>query len=66
MRLHLIPGLIALLLVAVFAVQNAEVVDVRFLFWKLSMSRALLLFLVFIAGLAAGWFFRRFRHASQQ
>jgi uncharacterized integral membrane protein len=60
MKIHLIAALVVLLLVVVFAVQNAEVVDVRFLFWKLSMSRALLLFLVFVAGLVSGWLFRNF------
>lgn len=66
MKPHLITALIVLLLVVMFAVQNAEVVDVRFLFWKLSMSRALLLFLVFVAGIGSGWLFRSFTHSRKQ
>jgi len=62
MKTHLISGLIVLLVVVVFAIQNAEVVNVKFLFWSLSMSRALLLFLVFVGGLASGWLFRSFTH----
>lgn len=48
-------------LVAVLVVQNTEVVSVQFLFWTLSMSRVLLLLLVFGAGLLAGLAWRRMR-----
>ena len=49
-----IAGLLALLLV-VFTVQNAEVVEIRFLFWKLEMSRAIVLFGVGGIGSLVGW-----------
>jgi len=52
-------GLALALLVAVLVLQNTEVVEVRFLFWTLSMSRALLLPLVFVAGLLVGWALHR-------
>ena len=55
MKAKLIAGLLLLLLGIVFTLQNAEVVSVRFLFWGFSMSRVILLFLVFVAGAAAGW-----------
>jgi len=55
-------GLALALLVAVLVLQNTEVVEVRFLFWTLSMSRALLLPLVFVAGLLVGWALHRPRH----
>lgn len=42
-------------LVAVFIVQNVEVVEVRFLFWTFAMSRALLLFFFLAAGVIVGW-----------
>lgn len=48
-------GLVALLLVTVLVLQNTQVVEIRFLFWTLSMSRALLVPLVFAAGLLVGW-----------
>lgn len=52
-------GLALGLLVLVLVLQNTEVVEVRLLFWTLSMSRALLLPLVFGAGLIAGWALHR-------
>ena len=41
--------------VAVFIIQNVSSVDLTFLFWTLSMSRALLLFLVLSLGFILGW-----------
>jgi uncharacterized integral membrane protein len=48
-------GLALFLLVVIFIVQNAEVVDIRFLAWKLSMSRALIVFFVLAIGIVIGW-----------
>ncbi len=42
-------------LAAVFIVQNVTVMDLRFLFWTLSMSGALLMFLILAAGIILGW-----------
>ena len=44
-----------LLLLAIFVLQNTRVVEVRLLFWKVEMSRALMLIVVLAAGLASGW-----------
>ena len=55
----LIASLILAGLVVLFAIQNAEVVEVRFLFWSLLISRALLLFLVFAFGMVVGWLLHR-------
>ena len=44
-----------LLLVLIFTLQNAEVVSIRFLFWEFTMSRVILLFLVFVFGAGTGW-----------
>lgn len=52
-------GLALTVLVAVLVLQNTEVVEIRLLFWSLSMSRALLLPLVFAAGLLVGWALHR-------
>jgi uncharacterized integral membrane protein len=46
-------GLIAL--VVIFVLQNTQVVEVRFLFWTISMSRALILFATLAIGLVGGW-----------
>jgi len=42
-------------LVLIFVLQNTQVVEVRFLFWTLSMSRALMLFGTLTIGLIGGW-----------
>lgn len=55
MNLRLSIGAVLLLLVVIFTVQNAAVVDINFLFWKLSVSRALMIFFVAIIGFAVGW-----------
>ena len=42
-------------LVVIFVLQNIQVVEVRFLFWTISMSRALMLFGTLAIGLVGGW-----------
>lgn len=42
-------------LLMVFTVQNYEVVEVRFLFWSVEMSRAIMVFGVFATGMVLGW-----------
>jgi uncharacterized integral membrane protein len=51
---HIVFLVIALLFVT-FVVQNAQVVEVRFLFWKTGASRALVLLGTFVFGLVVGW-----------
>jgi len=48
-------GLALLLLVVIFIMQNATVVDIQFLFWKISMSRSLMIFFVLAIGIIIGW-----------
>jgi len=50
-------GLIAILVffALVFVAQNIDVVTVKFLFWELSMSRAVLLFFSLLVGFIIGW-----------
>jgi len=40
----------------IFIVQNVAAVDVNFLFWTISMSRALLIFFTLAIGFLLGWF----------
>jgi lipopolysaccharide assembly protein A len=56
MNLKLILILIFVGLVVIFITQNTAVVDVSFLFWNVSMSRALLIFFLLLIGIALGWF----------
>jgi len=48
-------GLTLLLLVVIFIVQNAAVIDIQLLFWKISMSRSLMIFFVLAIGIVIGW-----------
>ena len=43
------------LLFATFVVQNAEVVQVRFLFWSAQASRAIIILSTFVLGIIVGW-----------
>jgi uncharacterized integral membrane protein len=43
-------------LVLVFVAQNINVVTVQFLFWEMSMSRAVLIFFSVLTGFVIGWF----------
>jgi putative membrane protein len=47
-------GLALLLLIVIFTLQNAEVVTVNFLIWRLSVSRSLMIFIVLIVGIVVG------------
>ena len=54
----MIRNIIFLCLIAfvlIFVVQNAQVVEFRFLLWTISMSRALMLFGTLAIGFIAGW-----------
>lgn len=47
-----------IVLVMVFAVQNAAVVDIRLLFWDVAFPRSLLIFMMLLIGAVIGWFLR--------
>ena len=53
------PKRIALIIIAilfaVFILQNAQVLEVRFLFWGTEASRAIVLLVTFFLGLVSGW-----------
>jgi putative membrane protein len=42
-------------LVVVFFIQNVALVELKFLFWTLSMSGALLMFIILSVGTILGW-----------
>lgn len=58
MHLKLFTILVLLALAAVFVVQNTDIVDLRFLFWKISMSRALMFVFLMLIGIVVGWLLR--------
>ena len=49
------------LLFATFIIQNAEVVQVRFLFWSAQASRAIILLGTFVLGIIVGYVAGRVR-----
>jgi putative membrane protein len=53
-----------------FIIQNITVVDMKFLFWTLSMSRALLMSLILSVGIILGWllhsYFKRSKTVGMQ
>jgi|RhiMethySRZTD1v2_1073278.scaffolds.fasta_scaffold3781308_1 uncharacterized integral membrane protein len=55
MHFKLICLLILAGLAVLFIVQNAGVVEVRFLLWGLHMTFSLLIFLLFTGGMVTGW-----------
>ena len=47
---------ILICLALIFLAQNIDIVTVSFLFWEISMSRAILLFFSLLTGFIVGWF----------
>jgi putative membrane protein len=59
--LMLIPSCLAVL----FVIQNVAVVEIRFLFWSIQMSRSLLMLFLVAIGIIIGWFLHSlFKHRA--
>jgi uncharacterized integral membrane protein len=58
MKRYLLFAILAV--VFVFTLQNYRAVEIRFLFWSIELSASILIFLVFLAGLLAGYLLRFF------
>jgi len=58
MNLKLLAILVLTGVAAIFIVQNADVVELRFFLWKVAMSRALMFVFLVLIGVAIGWFLR--------
>lgn len=55
MNFKLILAFILAGFAVLFIVQNVVVVEIRFLFWTLSMSRSILTFFLLAIGVIIGW-----------
>jgi putative membrane protein len=55
MKSRYVLVLVLTALLVVFILQNVEDVEIRFLFWSLGMSRALMVILLIAAGAVIGW-----------
>jgi uncharacterized integral membrane protein len=58
MSLKLFTSLILIALTAIFIVQNVSVVEIRILFWSISMSRSLMFVFLLLIGIIIGWLLR--------
>ncbi len=56
MNLKLFTLLALISLTSIFIVQNTDVVELRFLFWTMDMSRALMVVFLMLIGVVIGWF----------
>ncbi len=54
MKFKTIVALVFITLIVIFSVQNIEVTDVIFLFWKLTISRVLVILGSFTIGIVVG------------
>jgi uncharacterized integral membrane protein len=55
MSFKLIFGLVLAGILVLLIIQNVTIVELKFLFWTLSMSWAFLIFLILSAGIILGW-----------
>ena len=66
MNPKLIIIIFCIALATIFIIQNADVVELRFLLWTITMSRALMYTLLLLIGIAAGWLLRSYMlHKTQ-
>jgi putative membrane protein len=49
-----ILGLIFGIIMVIFIFQNIDIVEINFLFWSVSISRALMIFLILLMGILMG------------
>lgn len=63
---RLVAALVLAGLILLFVLQNTAVVDIRILFWTVSMSRSLMFFILVVAGIAIGWFLRGHFHGRRR
>ena len=70
MKYKLILSIVMVGLAVLFIIQNVTDVDMNFLFWTLSMSRALLMSLILSVGIILGWllhsYFKRSKTVTMQ
>jgi len=55
MKIKFAFGLLLLVTALIFSLQNAAVVDVKFLTWRFTTSLALVFFVTLAVGLIGGW-----------
>jgi uncharacterized integral membrane protein len=66
MKFKLIAGLFLAGLALVFVFQNINLVNIRFLFWTLAISRSVLMFSFLLIGFILGWFMHSYSLQRRQ
>ncbi|MBP8792930.1 MAG: LapA family protein [Lutibacter sp.] len=54
MKTKTIIAILFISIIIIFSLQNSEIIDVNFLFWKLSISRILVILGSFLIGILVG------------
>jgi uncharacterized integral membrane protein len=60
MNFKLISGLVIICLIAIFIIQNAAIVEIQVLFWTITMSEVLLMFILLAIGILVGWLLKSY------
>ena len=60
MNYRLIIGLILMCLIVVFIAQTAAIVEIKFFFWSIAMSRVLLMVILLSIGVLVGWLLKTY------
>ncbi|GAB4379382.1 MAG: hypothetical protein Kow0042_28700 [Calditrichia bacterium] len=50
--------IVLIVLLLIILIQNTQVITIRFFFWHITMSRVILLPLIFLLGFAGGYIFQ--------
>jgi uncharacterized integral membrane protein len=66
MKFKVIASILLAGFALVFIFQNVSLVDIRFLFWTLAISRSLLMFAFLLIGLILGWFVHSYSMQRRQ
>lgn len=65
MKLKLAITIFLLIFVIVFLIQNAAIVEIKFLFWNVAVPRSLLVVMLLLIGMIVGWFVRAMYRISR-
>ena len=60
MNFKIIPVIILACLALVFVAQNIDIVSLKFFYWEIAMSRAVLIFFPLLIGFMIGWFLKSY------
>ena len=57
--------MLLMVLVIIFMLQNAAIVEIKFLIWEGSLPRSFLIFITFLTGMVVGWLVRAMYRLSK-